>query len=246
MAHHFFLSYKVEANKPVVLEEENAHHAINVLRLREGEKITVADSEGKGYVAEIKSITKKQLLAEVISTLPNPEPPIKVVLYQGWPKGDKMDLIVEKCTELGIDSVVVVSTERSIPRPNPKSINRRRERWQQKALAAARQSRRHHIPIVKGPMNLSTALAGINPNCLLIVPWEKESSQSLKTILHNQNKPLEIGILVGPEGGLTTEEVELARSYGGKVVTLGPRILRTETAGIACLSAIMYSWGDLG
>ncbi|MDN5345489.1 MAG: rRNA (uracil1498-N3)-methyltransferase [Clostridia bacterium] len=259
MAHHFFLPGAVNPAQPVVLEGEIAHHAIRVLRLRAGETITLADNRGQGYLAEIIAIQKGQVVAGIKAPLASPEPRVKVALYQGWPKGDKIDFIIEKGTELGVARVIILTTERSIPRPDPGAAERRRQRWQQKALAAARQSRRHVVPDVGGPLDLAVALAGLQPGTLLLVPWEEERSRSLKSIFAGAagdpsadtlpgtgSLIREIALLIGPEGGWSQAEIDLIRERGGLPVTLGPRILRTETAGLACLAAIMYALGELG
>ncbi|APC07707.1 16S rRNA (uracil(1498)-N(3))-methyltransferase [Neomoorella thermoacetica] len=246
MAHHFFLPIVVAPGETVLLEGENAHHAIRVLRLRQGESITLADSNGQGYRAEIVAITEGRVAAAIKDPLASPEPRVRVTLYQGWPKGDKMDLIIEKCTELGVDRIVVLATERSIPRPDQQTCARRRERWQQKAHAAARQSRRHRIPAVDGPLGLAEALVKLRPDTLLLVPWEEERTRDLKSILATVPADRELALLIGPEGGLSRAEVDLACRFGGLPLTLGPRILRTETAGLACLAAIMYAMGELG
>ncbi|WP_258360270.1 16S rRNA (uracil(1498)-N(3))-methyltransferase [Moorella sulfitireducens (nom. illeg.)] len=245
MAHHFFLPVPVFPGETAVLEGENAHHALRVLRLRVGETISLADSRGQGYQAEVVAIHKDRVVAAVKAPLESPEPRVKVTLYQAWPKGDKMDLIVEKCTELGVARIVVINTERSIPRPDREACARRQERWQQKARAAASQSRRHLIPAVEGPLELSEALAGLDQDTLLLVPWEEERSCNLKSVLEASPGVQELAVLIGPEGGLTRAEVDLARKFGGRSVTLGPRILRTETAGLVCLAAIMYALGEL-
>ncbi|MGI9860785.1 16S rRNA (uracil(1498)-N(3))-methyltransferase [Moorella naiadis] len=246
MAHHFFLSTVAAPGEMVLLEGENAHHAVRVLRLRRGENITLADSGGRGYRARIASVNGDRVAVEVTEPLASTEPSLRVTLLQGWPKGDKLDLIIEKCTELGVARISVLTTERAVPRPDPAAAARRRERWQQKALAAARQSGRHRIPEVSGPLGLLEALAGLAPGSLLLVPWEEERSLGLRDVLARLPAVTEVTLLVGPEGGLSPAEIELIRNYGGRPVTLGPRILRTETAGLACLAAVMYALGDLG
>lgn len=246
MAHHFFLPEKIDPGGPVTLEGENAHHARNVLRVRKGDSITLADSTGQGYTAAVVAVQKERVVVRVKALLASPEPRVKVTLYQGWPKGDKLDFTIEKSTELGVDRIEVVVTERSIPRPHQGAIGRRRERWQQKALAAARQCRRHLVPVVSGPQELPAALNAIQPDTLLLVPWEGECTRSLKSVMETVMEKQKLAVLIGPEGGLSPAEIDLARSHGGIPITLGPRILRTETAGLVCLAAIMYALGELG
>ncbi|NLW08206.1 MAG: 16S rRNA (uracil(1498)-N(3))-methyltransferase [Clostridia bacterium] len=244
MVHHFFLPEIINPDKEVNLTGRNAHHAANVLRLRVGDRVTVADSSGQGYLATIRSLARDRVAITIEATVASPEPRIEVSLYQGWPKGNKLDLIIEKSTELGIARIEVLLTERSIPRPAPNALERRRQRWQQKALAAAQQSRRHFIPPVNGPSELPAALAAIRPGTLLLVPWEEEHSIGLKAVLEKATAS-RLAVLIGPEGGLSPAEIALIRERGGIPVTLGPRILRTETAGLACLAAIMYAFGEM-
>ncbi|MBE3573441.1 MAG: 16S rRNA (uracil(1498)-N(3))-methyltransferase [Moorella humiferrea] len=246
MAHHFFLSVPVNPGDTAVLEGENAHHALRVLRLGVGDTVTLADGRGRGFLGEIVDVQKDRAIVMIKNSLQSPEPRVKITLYQGFPKGDKMDFIIEKCTELGVTRIVVLTTERSIPRPDTKALMRRRERWQQKARAAAGQSRRHLIPPVDGPVELQTALANLKPGTLLLIPWEEEKCRTLRSALAGFQGTGEIAVLIGPEGGLSQTEVLLAQSFGGVPVTLGPRILRTETAGLVCLTAIMYALGELG
>lgn len=245
MAHHFFLPGKIDLGVPVTLEGENAHHARNVLRLRPGDRITLADSTGQGYMAAVVAVEKGRVVVSLKTPLASPEPRLQISLYQGWPKGDKMDFIIEKNTELGVAQIGVLVTERSIPRPDQGVIGRRQDRWQQKALAAARQSRRHLIPPVNGPLDLAAALAAIKPGTLLLVPWEQEHACNLRTVLETSAVKQGVAVLIGPEGGLSPAEINLISAHGGIPVTLGPRILRTETAGLVCIAAIMYAMGEM-
>jgi len=264
MAHHFFLPGRINPGEPAVLEGENAHHALRVLRLKEGETITLADSSGQGYLAEVAACRGDRVIAAIKSARADPEPGVKVTLYQGWPKGDKLDLIIEKCTELGVARIVVLATERSVPRPGQQACEQRRQRWQQKARAAACQSRRHRIPVVEGPLELTCALAAHPAGSLLLVPWEEEPARNLQVLFTRtltepspaiatpfpSSAPTtgvpELALLIGPEGGLSAAEIDLARRHGGLTITLGPRILRTETAALACLAAMMYALEELG
>jgi len=243
MGHHFIVEASIDPASPVILTGSKAHHAFRVLRLRVGDKVSVADGQGSGYWAQIAHISPEKVVLEIRDRRPSPEPRHQVILIQGWPKGDKLDLIIEKGTELGVHSIFVVQTQRSIPRPPLEAQGRRKERWQRKALAAAQQSRRHWVPRIEGPLSLLQALDLLPPHTFLLVPWEEERQRDLRQALSLwEFQP--VGLFIGPEGGFSQEEIEIIREKGGLTVTLGPRILRTETASLACLSVIMYVLGE--
>ncbi|MGB9660889.1 MAG: 16S rRNA (uracil(1498)-N(3))-methyltransferase [Moorellaceae bacterium] len=246
VAHHFFIPDEQLNSPKVILRGETGHHASRVLRLRIGEEITLADGRGGLFKGRVTAVRKGEVEADVLEPLASSEPPLSVTLLQGIPKGDKMELIIEKCTELGVKRIVAVLTERVITHLEDKTAARKKERWQKIARAAAQQSRRSYVPLVEGPIELASALTRLPGQTLLLVLWEEERSLGLKEVLSRVKPPAHVALLVGPEGGLSRTEVELARQAGGRVIGLGPRILRTETAGLVCLAALMYEWGDLG
>lgn len=229
-----------------ILTGPTGHHAARVLRLKAGERITLADGTGKCYWAEVVTVKGGDIELRVLSEFPGRETVLEVILLQGLPKGEKMDFIVEKCTELGVGQIWALQTERVIPQWDTTTQERRLKRWRQKAEAAARQSGRGRIPVIEGLYDLEVALARLPADTFLLVPWENESSLGLKSTLKAIASGRAVAVLIGPEGGLSEIEVEKARRAGGRVVSLGPRILRTETAGLVCLAAIMYELGDLG
>lgn len=229
-----------------MLTGETGHHAARVLRLKAGEEITLADERGACFRGRVTAVLEGEVEAELLEDLPSLEPPLAVTLLQGLPKGEKMDLIIEKCTELGVKRIVPLLTERVIVRVDEQVAHHKRERWQRVARAAAQQSRRSRIPVVELPQTLRAALAGLPADTLLLVLWEGERSLGLKKVLARASPGQPVALVVGPEGGLSQEEVKLACQAGGIPVGLGPRILRTETAGLACLAILMYELGDLG
>ncbi|GFN22521.1 16S rRNA (uracil(1498)-N(3))-methyltransferase [Thermanaeromonas sp. C210] len=246
MAHHFFIPPEELRQKRIVLSGETGHHASRVLRLNIGEEISVADGRGTSFKARVVAVRPGEVVAELLEPLPSNDPPLSITLLQGLPKGDKMELIIEKATELGVSRIVGLLTERVIIKLDEEAAARKKDRWCKVARAAARQSRRASIPLVEGPCSLEEALNGMAPETLLLVPWEEERQRGLKEALSAVDFSRPLAILVGPEGGLTPAEVDRARRAGGIVVGLGPRILRTETAGLACLAVLMYEGGDLG
>ena len=156
-----------------------------------------------------------------------------------------MESIIQKATELGVSEIAPVACRRSVVQLGGEKAGARRERWQRVAMEAAKQCRRPLIPMVRAPENFAPAIAGVSGGSLFLLPWESEHTCSLKEVLAG-DAPGEIFILIGPEGGFEPEEVLQAVRQGAVAVSLGPRILRTETAGPACLAAVMYRWGDLG
>ncbi|HBT46513.1 MAG TPA: 16S rRNA (uracil(1498)-N(3))-methyltransferase [Peptococcaceae bacterium] len=246
MAHHFFIPPEDLQQKTIVLTGETGHHASRVLRLNLGEEISVADGRGSSFRARVLAVRPGEVVAELLEPLPSNDPPLSITLLQGLPKGDKMELIIEKATELGVSRIVGLLTERVIIKLDEGAAARKRERWCKVARAAARQSRRSSIPLVEGPCSLEEILEEMPPETLLLVPWEGEREKGLREVLAAVDFSRPVAVLIGPEGGLTPEEVDRARRAGGIVVGLGPRILRTETAGLACLAILMYEGGDLG
>jgi len=239
--HRFFVSPDNINNNSVTISGEDVAHLSKVLRLREGENIIVCDSAGTDYECRIESISKTEAVASVISSTPNiAEPPINITIYQGLPKSDKMDYIVQKCVELGVNKIVPVITKRAvaIPRDGDKKILR----WQRIASEAAKQCGRGVLPQIGEIAEFKTIVKNVVlEDNLNIIPYENEKSFKLKNAL----KPVKnINIFIGPEGGFDPEEIELAMTSGIQPVTLGPRILRTETAPIAVVSAVMYDIGD--
>lgn len=239
--HRFFVSPDNINNNSVTISGEDVAHLSKVLRLREGENIIVCDSAGIDYECRIESISKTEAVASVISSTPNiAEPPINITIYQGLPKSDKMDYIVQKCVELGVNKIVPVITKRAvaIPRDGDKKILR----WQRIASEAAKQCGRGVLPQIGEIAEFKTIVKNVVlEDNLNIIPYENEKSFKLKNAL----KPVKnINIFIGPEGGFDPEEIELAMTSGIQPVTLGPRILRTETAPIAVVSAVMYDIGD--
>lgn len=222
---------------------ENARHMAKSLRMRPGEIITVSDGRGTDYGCEIAEVSDTAVQVKVLYSQPSDvEASVKVTLYQGLPKGDKMDYIVQKAVELGVSKIVPVLTERSVSRPDAKSAAKKQERWQKIAVEAAKQSGRGVIPTVES-VTMFRNVGRENTEQLKILFYEGGGA-SMQEILADY--PDEIAIFIGPEGGWDKSEVAALESAGAKTATLGPRILRTETAPIAALSVVMFLTGNLG
>jgi 16S rRNA (uracil1498-N3)-methyltransferase len=221
-------------------------HLVRVLRITTGERFILADGRGKQVEAEMGRIERGSATALVQRQLPEEAPAagLAVTIYHALPKGDKLDLIIEKGTELGAAAFVVFIGERSVARPDRQRLKGRLERWRRIALEAARQCGRNDIPGVEFADSLATALQASNQEVRLLL-WEEERSATIGPLLR-QPSPASVGIIIGPEGGISPEEAAEAQAAGYRAVSLGPRILRTETAGMAVLAILQALWGDMG
>jgi 16S rRNA (uracil1498-N3)-methyltransferase len=174
------------------------------------------------------------------------EPPVKITLFQGLPKAQKMELIIQKCVEIGIFKIQPVITQRVVVKTEGKDISNKLERWRRISEEAAKQSNRGIIPEILEPITFDMGIENIKNQDLSIVPYEKEKGNGLKKILIDNSYAKNVGIIIGPEGGFDEYEIDKCIKNGVIPVTLGPRILRTETAGVAVSSMILYELGDMG
>ncbi|WP_408954870.1 16S rRNA (uracil(1498)-N(3))-methyltransferase [Natroniella sp. ANB-PHB2] len=244
--HHFFVKPTAIIDGEVTITGQDVRHITRSLRLDSGDKISVADGEGKKYIIELVELTEKSVKGKVHQDfVAKVEPDTKVTLVQGLPKSKKMDLIAQKTTELGVEEIIPVETERSIVKLKPSKAKRRQKRWQKIAKEAAKQSGRAKIPEVKELVGFEEIISLAKEYDLALIPWEEEEG-SLKEVIAGNNKMERVMIVIGPEGGFSKQEVERAKEAGIKPVSLGSRILRTETAGLATLSMLLYQTGDLG
>jgi 16S rRNA (uracil1498-N3)-methyltransferase len=233
-----FLSPEELSTEEITIAGNQAKH-LSVLRVKKGELITVFDGLGYKYDCRILQINKTNFIAEKLSKAPySVESPLSITLAQGIAKGDKMDFIVQKATELGVNKIIPLITERSQVRHTAKI-----ERWRKIALSAAEQSCRGKVPEINEPVSLEYFLKGRH---IGIIFYEEETGKYLKQILKEFKDSKEITILIGPEGGFSKGEVNAAVEKGFLEASLGPRILRTETAAIKAISIIQYELGDAG
>lgn len=230
----------------VLITGENIKHIKNVLRLSAGDEIMVSDGQGTDYRVRISRFDSNGISAVIVEKFRNnTEPPIWVTLYQGIPKSDKMDFIIQKCIELGIARIVPVMTERTIVRfSSHDDIEKKVSRWKKISEEASKQCNRGIIPDVAMPIFFEEAVRESSGYQLSIMPYENERKNRLASIIKKCNFK-KISVFIGPEGGFSDKEAAIALEKGIIPVTLGPRILRTETAGMAVLSIIMYELGDL-
>lgn len=240
--HRFFVSPAQLAEDEGELSGELHHQLTRVLRLAAGEEILLLDGAGLGCRCRIETLTKNVIRFRVLARAREAEPAFAVRLIQGLPKADKMDLILQKGTELGVAAFTPLEAGRSVPRLDEARRLARGRRWEKVVLEAARQCRRSYLPRLAAPCCLPEALVGDEE--LRLVLWEEES-RPLAEVLPAV-APRGAAVLVGPEGGLEAREVEAARAAGFIPVAFGPRILRTETAGFAVIAILQYLYGDLG
>jgi 16S rRNA (uracil1498-N3)-methyltransferase len=222
-------------------------HLSTVLRLKCGDHLCLADGSGHEAEAIIAAIGKDGIHVDIGPALPSSsagDSP-RITVYQGLPKGEKIDLILQKCTELGVARIVIFMATRSVTRLEGDRVGKRVSRWERIVQEAARQSGRDDIPSVVFSESLGEALRD-NASSLGLLLWEGEEDQGLKEVIGRSDKPDTVSMVIGPEGGLTSEEAAAAVGLGFVPVSLGKRILRTETAGLSVVSILQYVWGDLG
>ena len=219
----------------------DVNHIVNVLRMKKGEELWISDKE-KEYHCVIENAGEDEVLLHILYVQePDYELQNRIYLFQGLPKADKMELIIQKAVELGAYSVVPVSTRRCVVKLDNKKAEKKVSRWQQIAESAAKQSKRMLIPNVHQVLSFKEALKYAESMDIRLIPYElAKGMQETKEILAAIEQGQSIGIFIGPEGGFEEKEVEAAISEGAKPITLGKRILRTETAGLAILSVLMF------
>ncbi|MDD2336833.1 MAG: 16S rRNA (uracil(1498)-N(3))-methyltransferase [Geobacteraceae bacterium] len=243
----FFIDENAISENKAVISGNLFCHMARVLRLKIGTRMLLSDGIGRRHVGVIDSIGKENLVIRLEESTLEPERPQGpfITLYQGLPKGSKMDFILQKCTELGVDSFVPFVAGRSIAQLPQDRGAERLGRWRRIVVEAARQSNRTSIPELLPAMNFSELLASADQTVKLLL-WEEEKSNRLKSVLGSLPLPETVAVMVGPEGGLSKNEATAATQAGFIPVTLGSRILRTETAGIALLAVLQFFWGDMG
>lgn len=242
-------------DKTLYIDGEDVKHISKVLRYGQGDEIEVCDSNGHEYICRIESIDKTRIdLSIVDEVYINRESRIRVSLYQGVPKSTKMEIILQKLTEAGVDEIVLVNTKRSVVNIKGDKADRKFDRWERIIYEAAKQCKRGLIPKLRGILSFKEALEDMGKNDINICPYEVEKSLGIKEalqtgqvkkILENKDE-VRVGIFIGPEGGFAEEENEMVKAAGIASVTMGPRIFRTETASIVATAITLYELGDIG
>lgn len=238
----FFVDKSAVNGKTAVINGEDAVHISKSLRMRVGESLVLCDCEGMDYHCTIDGFSEGTVILLINEQTPTvSEPDCKVTLYQGYPKSDKLELITEKAVELGVTNIVPVLMSRSIARPDEKSAAKKSARLQRHALEAAKQSGRGIVPQVSDMISFAELVKRVSRHELTVTCYEA-GGEPLRTFIGDAK---DIAIVIGPEGGIAENEIEALTEAGAKIVTLGKRILRTETAAIASITAVMYETGNM-
>ena len=245
--HRFYVDNLSELNKSVTIEGEDVNHIKNVLRLTVGDSITISDGSSRDYECVIASISDV-VTADIVDIHDcNAELPVKLRLFQGVPKADKFELIIQKAVELGAAEIIPVMMERTVVKLDDKKQDKKLERYRKIAEAAAKQSRRGIIPEVSSYISFKNAVKTLTEaddkvKRMMLVPYESaEGMDYARNIIASAGEYDEIDIFIGPEGGFADSEIELAKQNGASIISLGNRILRTETAGLAILSILGFT-----
>ncbi len=241
----FFVKNEQIKGTTIEILGEDVKHIKNVLRKQIGDNIEICDQDTeKSYICEIEKIGNESILTNIIEELQSYDDNIKVDIYQGLPKADKMELIIQKSIELGVNSIIPVAMKRCVVKIDSKDESKKIARWQKIAESAAKQSGRSTIPEIKNIVNIEKIIQLIKEYDCVIVAYENEKNNTIKReLLEIKEKvydKVKIAVVIGPEGGLEEKDVELLKHNGAKIVTLGHRILRTETVALNVLSVIMY------
>lgn len=246
--HKFFVPNNSINNSIAIIEGDDVKHIYKVLRLEIGDKVSINNCNGEEFLGQIEDINKKQVIIKCLEKLDlNNESAVEIYLFQGLPKSSKMDLIVQKATELGIREVTPVITGRVVVKSELGEF-KKLDRWNRIVLEACKQSKRSIIPKVNIPLEFQQLLDLLKDMDLVVVPYENQEGYGVKKMINTIDKSgvKKIAVIIGPEGGFEEEEIIRLKELGAYIVTLGPRILRTETAGFVCASLVMYELGDLG
>ena len=238
----FYCPDKLALGTIVKLPESAAIHAVRVLRMVEGDKAIIFNGDGFDYICALTSVKKNNVIAKVIDRVAvENESPLNITLLQGISSGDRMDYTIQKAVELGVNYIQPIATERSVVKLNQERAVKRLTHWQNVVHSACEQSGRAHVPQVAAPATLSHWLASNQQNNARRIVLNPIGAKRLAEL----EKPIdEIQLLIGAEGGLSPNEIDIASTNGFQSIILGPRVLRTETAALAAMASIHTIWGD--
>ena len=240
--HHFFVTPQQISGDKIRIEGGDVNHMKNVLRMKLHEKAEISDGESRTYLCEVEAYEEDVAVLHILEEMEaDTEPASKLYLFQGLPKSDKMELIVQKAVELGVYQVIPVAMKRSVVRLDDKKAAKKADRWNSIAESAAKQAGRSRIPEVTMPLSYKEVLKMAEELDVTLLPYELAGGMEVtREVIRQIKSGQSVGIFIGPEGGFEPEEVDAAVSMGAKVITLGRRILRTETAGLATLAVLMF------
>lgn len=243
--YHFFVSEEQINGENAYIEGSDVNHIANVLRMKPGEELLISVKGDWDYLCKIVDIETDRVNLKVLESMEQRELPVNITLLQGIPKSDKLEMIIQKAVELGVSEIIPVKTKRVVVKIDEKKVDTKVNRWNAIAESAAKQSKRSIIPKVHEPMSIDNALEIVKDFGVKLIPYENaDGIDKTRKILDNMDKTKNISVFIGPEGGFEESEVERIKNSGFEVITLGKRILRTETAGLALLSNIMIRLED--
>lgn len=242
----FFVAENQINNNKITIIGNDVNHIKNVLRQKSGDKITICDtSKEQDYLCKIDKIEEKSIDCNIIEKLENnTESNVKVTIFQGLPKADKLELVIQKSVELGAYNITPLQMKRCVVKLNEKDKLKKIQRWQKISEVAAKQCGRNIIPKINNIVNVKEVCNLCNEYDIVLIAYENEKENTLKKELKNLKKldkeEIKVAVIIGPEGGIAPEEIEMFEENGAKIITLGNRILRTETVALSVLSIIMY------
>lgn len=239
-----FFAETYDDHEHALLTEEDTAHARRVLRLCPGDSVETIVNNTR-YMSVIDSIQNNRYVVLLTHSLPSTEAKLHLTLFQGIPKGEKMEFILQKATELGVVRIVPVMMSRCVVKLDKKDISGKHDRWTKIVREACKQSGRCITPEVTYPVALNEAVSTMRKLDSVIVPWEETTGYGPRSFFRDHQDIDSAGIVIGPEGGITPDEIRIMKEAGAYPVTLGPRILRTETAGIAAISALFGLYGEM-
>lgn len=239
---HFFVTTDQVKEESIYIVGSDVNHMKNVLRMKQGEQLYISDGDNHKYLCQVEEYEKEQAVLRILEEEPaDTELSSRIYLFQGLPKGDKMELVIQKAVELGVYQVIPVAMKRCVVKLDEKKAAKKVNRWGEIAKSAAKQSGRGMIPQVSRIVSFQEALVRAKELDVMLIPYElADGMEYTRQVIGNIQPGQSVGIFIGPEGGFEKEEVCLAEEAGAKEITLGKRILRTETAGLAVLSILMY------
>lgn len=243
----FFVKEEQIKENEIIIIGQDVNHIKKVLRAKIGDELQVCNSQnGENYLCEIQDLENENIICKIKEKIKKQvESNVKVTIFQGLPKADKMEYIIQKSVELGVYDITPVEMKRCVVKLNEKDKNKKTERWQKISEVAAKQCGRDIIPQINNIINIKNICNLIEKYDIVLVAYENEEQNTLRTQIEelkkqNNKSKIKIGIIIGPEGGLEESDVEMLRENGAKIITLGKRILRTETVALNVLSIIMY------
>lgn len=244
----FFVAGNQINNNKITIIGNDVNHIKNVLRQKSGDKITICDtSKEQDYLCKIDKIEEKSIDCNIIEKLENnTESNVKVTIFQGLPKADKLELVIQKSVELGAYDITPLQMKRCVVKLNEKDKLKKIQRWQKISEVAAKQCGRNIIPKINNIVNVKEVCNLCNEYDIVLIAYENEKENTLKKELKNLKKldkeEIKVAVIIGPEGGIAPEEIEMFEENGAKIITLGNRILRTETVALNVLSNVMYEF----